>query len=154
MTPGVVTGCHHGGITVTSLEASLRFYCDTLGLEVASRRHITESYVLEFTGAPATGLFSVFLAIPGTDTQIELLEYEGADRHPAASPPSDPANVHVCLLVDDLEAVHARLVAAGYRGQSPAPVPIPVGPNAGGKLLYAVDPDGAYVELLELPPGR
>lgn len=138
-------------MTVSSLDASLPFYRDVLGLRVETRRRITERYVFTCTGVDATAVNIVFLSVPGSDAQLELLEYEGVQGRPAASQPSDPANAHFCLLVDDLEAVHDRLVAAGFTARSEGPVPIPVGPNAGGKMMYAVDPDGSHVELLERP---
>jgi len=150
----IVTGFHHAGITVTSMAVSLGFYCDVLGLEVRSTRRITEGYVFEFTGVEASAVDVVFLAVPGSEAQVELLEYHGVDRQPASSQPSDPGNAHVCLLVDDLDAIYERMVAAGFRARSQRPVPIPVGPNAGGALLYAIDPDGTFVELLQRPSDR
>src|SRR5437016_6224477 len=52
----------HTMVRVTDLDASLRFYCDALGLEVVSRRE-----------APAGRFTLVFLAAPGDPTaQIEL----------------------------------------------------------------------------------
>jgi catechol 2,3-dioxygenase-like lactoylglutathione lyase family enzyme len=136
---------------VTSLDASLSFYRDVLGLRVEATRRITDRYVFECTGVDATALNLVFLSVPGSDAQVELLEYEGVLRTPAPSAPSDPANAHFCLLVDDLAAVYGRLVAAGFTARSGGPITIPVGPNAGGKMMYAVDPDGSHVELLERP---
>lgn len=146
-----VTGAHHAGVTVTSIEASLRFYRDVLGLQVLHRRRVMEHYVLELTGMDGTAVELAFLAVPGSGVQVELVEYEGVDRRPAASRPSDPANAHFCLLVEDVDEIHRRILAAGFEARSQCPVRIPVGPNAGGKVLYAVDPDGAFVELLELP---
>jgi len=146
-----VIGFYHSGVTVSSLEVSLRFYRDVLGLPVQMSRRVTEPYVFEGTGVPASALTIAFLSVPGSDAQIELLEYEGVDRRPARSEPSDPGNAHLCLFVDDLEAMHARLVAAGFGARSAGPVDIPLGPNKGGKLLYAIDPDGTYVELLQRP---
>lgn len=146
-----VLGFHHAGVTVTDVDASLRFYRDLLGLEVVARRRISEPYVFEFTGTTAQVVDVVFLAVPGSDAQVELLAYETSDRRAAASRPSDPANAHLCLVVDDLAEIDARLRAAGFGARSDGPVDIPVGPNAGGRLLYAVDPDGAFVELLERP---
>jgi glyoxylase I family protein len=147
-----VVGFHHAGVTVTSLETSLRLYRDVLGLELQVRRRITEPYVFEFTGVDAVAVSVAFLSVPGSDAQVELLEYEGVRRTSAASSPCDPANAHLCLLVEDLSALFERLVGAGFHARSKAPVEIPVGPNAGGKLLYAVDPDGVFIELLEAPP--
>lgn len=146
-----VSGFHHSGVTVTNLEVSLAFYRDVLGLELRTQRRVTEPYVFECTGVQATALNLAFLGIPGSDAQVELLEYEGVEWVPAASRPSDPGNVHLCLIVDDLNSLHARLVEAGFGARSAAPIDITVGPNTGGKMLYAIDPDGSFVELFEPP---
>jgi hypothetical protein len=45
--------------------------------------------------------------------------------------------------------VYERLVGRGFGALSPRAVPIGVGPLAGGKCAYLIDPDGIRVELLE-----
>lgn len=146
-----LTGYHHTGITVTDLTAALTFYRDVLGLQVVTERRIDEDYAREFIGVQSDAVNVAFLELPGTGALIELLEYEDPERRPAGSRPPDPGNVHICLVVDDLDALFSRLKAAGFGAQSPAPVAIPVGPNAGGKILYAIGPDGVFVELLQRP---
>jgi catechol 2,3-dioxygenase-like lactoylglutathione lyase family enzyme len=146
-----VTGFFHTAVVVSDLEASLRFYRDILGFGVVSTRRIDAPYIFEMVGTQAAAITVAFLAIPGSDAQLELLDYEGADQKEHDASPTDPGIGHFCVLVDDLEELFGRLVAAGFAARSPAPVPVPVGPNAGGKLLYALDPDGHCIELLERP---
>ena len=55
------------------------------------------------------------------------------------------------MACDDLDAMLARLVAAGGRPVSD-PVPVDTGANAGGRAVYVRDPDGHTVELFT-PPG-
>jgi len=61
-------------------------------------------------------------------------------------PSRDPLRVMVNLAVDDIEAVHRRLVAAG--------VPFTRSPEReawGGRVATFVDPDGNTLQLMQLP---
>ena len=55
----------------------------------------------------------------------------------------DHGITHLCLEVDDIEAEHTRLSAAGMRFHH-APVQ-----NDGAKMTYGRDPDGNVIELIE-----
>ncbi len=52
---------------------------------------------------------------------------------PAASRPCDPGGGHLCLYVDDVAAVWARLVALGFPARSTDVVDITAGPNTGAR---------------------
>ena len=95
---------------------------------------------------------AVYLRIPGGGF-VELLEYVGAERLPAASRPCDYGAGHLCLYVDDVEALHARLVGLGFAARSPNVVDITAGPNQGARSCYMADPDGYAVELFQKRPG-
>jgi catechol 2,3-dioxygenase-like lactoylglutathione lyase family enzyme len=145
-----IMGLMHGGITVSDMEASLAFYRDGLGLPVATDTVRVANYTHQALALPFTDIRLVLLAIPGTpDGFIELLEYRGAERLPAASRPCDPASGHLCLQVRDLAAAHARLTGLGYRSRSNAVVEVDAGPNTGGRIVYLADPDGYWIELVE-----
>lgn len=153
MSGGKVFGVHHAGITVGDMDASLRFYRDGLGLEVTLDAERDAPYLHETLAVPFRALRYVLLRVPGTEggAIVELLEYMDAERFPAAARPSDPGSGHLCLQVEDAEALHARLIAMGYRSRSERVVPITAGANAGGRIVYVADPDGYWVELLERP---
>ncbi len=110
-----VTGFFHGGITVSDMDRSLAFYREGLGLEQAFDRILDGPYLPVVLGLEFTHIRAVYLHIPGGGF-VELLEYVGIERLPAASRPCDYGGGHLCLYVDDVEAMHARLVGLGYRG--------------------------------------
>jgi lactoylglutathione lyase len=70
-----ITKGHHTGFTVSSLERSLAFYRDLLGLEVVFRWNPQAPYLGELVGYPDVDLHAAILRIPGSDTFLELLEY-------------------------------------------------------------------------------
>jgi lactoylglutathione lyase len=146
-----VTGFFHAGVTVSDMDESLRFYRDVLGLELLSDG---------FTGGPSAATIwglepgkvrIVFLGVPGSDTVIELFDFSEVERHPASARPPDFGAGHMCLYVDDADAVHARAVQAGFRGRADHVVEITQGAHRGAKAVYLKDPDGYHVELYEKP---
>jgi lactoylglutathione lyase len=63
---------------------------------------------------------------------------------------------HAGITVSDLDrslALYEELRGRGVRFRSDGPVEMTAGANAGGKSLYALDPDGSICELHERPPG-
>ena len=149
-----VTGFFHGGITVATWTARSRFYRD--GSRASSRPSTGSSmrpYLPVVLGLEFTHIRAVYLHIPGGGF-VELLEYVGIERMSAASRPCDYGAGHLCLYVDDVEAMHARLVGAGLRG------PLRGGRRHHGRArtpahasCYMADPDGYAVELFQKRPG-
>ena len=100
----------------------------------------------------ASSLDIAMLRVPGSDLDVELLEYRGCETTPGAAEPSSPGTGHFCLFVREIESLHADLAARGVRFRSSGPVEMSGGPNRGGKSLYSLDPDGYVVEFHEPPP--
>lgn len=94
----------------------------------------------------------VYLGIPGGGF-VELLEYVGIETMPAASRPCDPGGGHLCLYVDDVEAMYGRLRRLGSSSLSDGVVDIVSGPNHGARSVYLLDQDGYAVELFQRVPG-
>lgn len=155
-----VTGFWHGGITVSDTAASHRFYVDLLGLRLVADRTTDDPALLRVVGVPATAIRVSMLAIPGSPSYVELVEYLGLPGRAASVTVADglagfsvstPGTGHLCFYTDDLHGLWARLRAAGVTAISPGPVDcssrIP-----GTWCLYVRDPDGYPVELFEGPP--
>lgn len=145
---GRVTGFWHAGVTVKDMAEALRFYRDGLGLEIADRYEIGGGYAGPIVGLEPESMLVVFLEVPGSDAKIELFEYRGIERHPASARPCDYGAGHLCLFVDDLEVIHARLLDAGFSARGPV-IHIGRGPRSGAKVVYTIDPDGYHVELYQ-----
>lgn len=142
----MITAFHHFALTVADVESSTAFYRE-LGFDVVADRELRGGYVEEMTGVPGADVRVVFMS--GFGHNLELLEY----RHPRGRPRSgaspDVGTAHLCLLTDDLGAEIGRLRAAGVAFRTPAAVTLTSGPNQGARGIYAEDPDGNAVELVE-----
>lgn len=124
----------HTMVRVSDVAASLRFYCDALGLEVLRKNDVP------------SGRFSLyFLAAPGQpEAQVELTHnwdeagYTGGRNFG-----------HLAYAVDDIYATCARLQAHGVTINRPP---------RDGRMAFVRSPDGISVELLQaggaLPPAE
>jgi lactoylglutathione lyase len=118
----------HTMVRVSDLDASLKFYCDALGLrELRRSEHEAGRFTL------------VFLAAPGNDdAQVELTHnwdeagYTGGRNFG-----------HLAYAVDDIYAACEKLQAHGVTINRPP---------RDGRMAFVRSPDGISVELLQAGP--
>jgi lactoylglutathione lyase len=145
---GSIEGVSHFGIQVASLERSIAFYRDLLGLEMIAHWVRDQPYIQDLVGYPGVELQVAVFRFPNSGSFLEVLEYRNVEKHAVDTSTANPGTAHFCLYVPDLDALHERLLAAGVEFVSGIKSPT-VGPNQGAKAIYMVDPDGIRVELLE-----
>lgn len=139
----------HVGLQVADLERSVAYYRDVIGLEVVERLVRDDAYLKVVTGYPEVTLDIALLREPASGVLLELLQYLGTHGSPVDAATANPGTAHVCFQVDDVEAIHARAIAAGHRSVNP-PVEPTAGRWTGGRSVYLIDPDGIRVELVQL----
>ncbi len=135
-------------MTVADLDRSLAFWQGLLGTPARWRGVLNAPYLGTVTGYPGVRLDASVLDLPG-GVRLELLRY--LDQREAANDPATarPGNVHLCLLVEDLDDAWARAVALGAQPVSPGPVAITAGPKQGAHTGYLRTPDGVTLELFQ-----
>jgi lactoylglutathione lyase len=118
----------HANVRVRDIDASLRFYA-ALGFERRGRLQLDRAY-------------NLYLGLPGDGDLLELRVNE--DR----VEPYDLGDGygHVALAVGDLDAMLARLAAAGIAPERP---PYHPGGRTEVRICFVVDPDGYRVELID-----
>ena len=123
----------HTMVRVSDLDASLRFYCDLLGLKETRRKDV-----------PAGRFTLVFLAAPeNPDVEIELTyNWDEADYSQGCRNFG-----HLAFRVEDIYALCQRLMDAGVTINRPP---------RDGHMAFVKSPDGISIELLQkgdpLPP--
>ena len=127
-----ITGIGHVALKVYDLEKSLEFYRDKLGFpEMMRMDH------------PNGGIWLVYLRI--TDDQfIEI--FPGAEN-PRSPGWNGNAITHVCLTVDDLDAVVDRVEKAGIKLLLEKKIA-----GDGNRQAWIEDPDGNRIEFMQLNP--
>ncbi len=118
----------HTMVRVTDIDASLRFYCDALGLKEVTRKEIPQ------------GRFTlVFLAAPGDESaQVELTYNWDPQPYPGGRNFG-----HLAYEVDDIYAACQRLMDHGVTINRPP---------RDGKMAFVRSPDDISVELLQKGP--
>lgn len=143
-----MTALAHTGFTVRDLARSLAFYRDVLGMEVVFEQEKRGGYLSAIVGYPDAHVRMAHLRFPGDEHRVELFEYVEPEPQGAAGEPRDVGITHICLAVDDIDAVLGRVMSAGGRAFS-SPVLVDTGANAGGRGVYVRDPDGIILELFQ-----
>lgn len=143
---------NHVGITVKNLERSVAFYRDMFDLEpgmvyqAAAGPELQQSLRLpEHTQRIAL--------IPIDDVVIELIEFTPTRRSDFDGRQDDTGYAYISFEVDDLEALYQRLSAKGVEFTSPPRVAPDIQPVTGSKFVFAKDPDGKTIELVQMGPG-
>ena len=118
----------HTMVRVTDLDASLRFYCDALGLHEVRRHDFPQGrYTL------------VFLAAPGDEqAQVELTHNWDPEEYGIGR-----AFGHLAYQVDDIYAACRRLQESGVTINRPP---------RDGRMAFVRSPDDISVELLQKGP--
>jgi diaminopimelate decarboxylase len=139
----------HTGVTVGDLDRSLRFYRDLLGLPVRAQGEDGGPHLAAITGLEGARVRFADLDAGG-GRLVELLQYLTPVAAPAPAPPNAAGSGHLGIQVADVAAAAERLRGAGVTIRSRGPVAIEDdGDWAGVTCLYATDPDGFTVELIE-----
>ncbi len=137
----------HIGLCVSDLEASLRFYTEGLGFEVAEGFDVGDECAHTLEVDEGVVLKSQMIQKDGM--KIELLGW--TSPQPFGTPSTSRGQMgitHLSFNVVDLPAVEADLVALGATVVESTRTRLPF---EGGHmdLLFLADPDGTRVELME-----
>jgi len=128
-----ILGTDHIGIAVKNINQSMDFYKRGLGLELGGIEEI-----------PDRNLRVGFINV-GT-TKIELIESTSGDSAIAKYiAKKDEGIHHICLLVDDIKAVLAKMKAEGFKLIDNEPRE-----GAEGSMVAFVHPKAANGVLIEL----
>jgi lactoylglutathione lyase len=151
-----VRSIFHVGFVVKDLDASIRFYTEGLGLRLRLRQIQDNDYTRCLVGYKDARLRIAQFQLPEGDAPpsghvLELIEYEVPKGGPSDPERNTLGAGHLAFLVDDIDAMTARLAALGATPLS-EPNDITAGINKGGKAVYLHDPDGATLELLQPAP--
>jgi catechol 2,3-dioxygenase-like lactoylglutathione lyase family enzyme len=150
MASALIRSVGHTGITVSNLGRAIAFYRDVLGLPVSETVRASGPLFEKITGVPGADLKVCFVRAPGLI--IELLQYVNPPGKPSMLRQCDPGAFHLAIKVQNIEEVVAASSKAGFKAFGDIQT-IPEGPVKGMRVVYARDPDGVVLEIIEEPPG-
>lgn len=145
----MMKGLVHSGMTVSSLEKSIEFYRDILGLELVKVEPPRDSRS-EMLGVENATVHIAVMRMAGTNESIELIEFKSpTPPNSYAAPVNSIGQVHLAFRVDDIEASIKELKGKGVAFVSDSHEEIVDGPLKGWKWIYFKDPDGTNLELIQ-----
>ena len=133
----MLLGLEHIGMTCRDLDRTIAFYCDLLGLRLALRKGTDRGDVIFLD----TGAGMLEIACPVADI-----------TRSRDVPPHEAGMRHITFAVDDVDAMIARLAAAGvepFEGPRPAYFTEML-----KRVAFVRDPDGIIIEFVERAEGR
>ena len=156
----MISDLHHSTLFVTDLERSLRFYCETLGLEMVSR---SERWGGRFLGT-VCGMRGIdmrlniaLLRVGRHGKVFELIEVLQPKGLPTDASSRGSGIARVGFEVEDIDGTVEELSRRGVTFLSEV-ITVQVAQNAhysDGKAIKFLDPDGIVLELQQPPtPGR
>jgi catechol 2,3-dioxygenase-like lactoylglutathione lyase family enzyme len=146
--PGGVVGVGNLSHIVASLDRSVQFYRDVIGLEVdGAPRVFTGDLAMKVGNTRGAQSLFTTLKVPGSPLGVEIIEYRDIERLAAHPRVQDPGAVIVTLTVRDIDAIVARATAAGVHINTVGGAPVTV--PGGTRVIVLRDPDGFFVGLVQ-----
>jgi predicted enzyme related to lactoylglutathione lyase len=146
--PGLITGVGNFSHIVASLDRSIQFYRDVIGLELqGAPRVFSGTEAMKVGNTPGAQSLFASLKVPGSEMGVEVIEYKDIDRRPAQPRFQDPGAANLILTVRDLDAIVARIKKASAHINSAGGVPATI--PGGSRVIFVQDPDGFFVELVQ-----
>lgn len=145
----IIKNFRHVGLVVRDIERSLRFYQNFFGLTIARQDTETGDFISRLTGVQGAAVQWIKLNIPGGGL-LELIQHLSnpdleTTREATLCPTNRLGCSHPAFTVTNLDALYEKLTNNGYSCISP-PLDSPDGKV---KVLFAYDPDGILLELVE-----
>ncbi|MFA7585435.1 MAG: VOC family protein [Novosphingobium sp.] len=151
-------GIHHVSISVPDIAVARRFYIDLLGGQELSTAEWEpgNAWIDAIVGLEGSSAKSFIARLK--NIHLEVFEYITPK-----SPPQDPARpvnrngyTHIAFQVDDIQAMHDKMVAAGLTFHTPPDMSVITiddqGRKRGHAATYGRDFFGNIFEIMEIHP--
>ncbi|MFZ7110922.1 MAG: VOC family protein [Desulfatiglandales bacterium] len=141
----------HINIVVSDLQEAKDFF-SLFGFQENDSSDLSGEWISAVVGLKDVRARYVALSLPGSSTNLELIEYEspGSQSDPHTGKANQIGLRHLAFEVEDIDQEVQRLTEAGVAFMSP----VKTYPKTGKRLVYFHGPDGILMELAEYPKAR
>ena len=147
--PSYYTGAD-AGFAVEALDKTVHFYQDLLGFNADTSDWLASKDQLNAYGIRSGQYRTSTLHMPGSNVAIRLVEFKRVDRKPLQKKITDPNSLVLRMRVQGIDALAAKLKAAGTKIVSVSGEPYT---NGRTRWFMIEGPDNVFVQLTEAPPG-
>ena len=147
-----VTSLFHVGVAVSDIKKSIQILEDNFGFKTTSHRVIEHEYIGNLIGVNNVRAEIAMLDM-GNGDLLELIHWAGEAK--PLSPNTDgnlssPRIHHICVYVDNADEWHLKLSKVSeIELISKEPVVVPLGPNKGSKVFFALVLGEIYFEIFQ-----
>ncbi len=144
----MLRGLHRTVVSTPDLDRALHFYRDLIGLKVLTKGSWEAGWQSADAVSNSEGTAARWVMLSAGNSNLEIVHYETPRPRPQGSDRSvhDHGISRICFEVTELHVMYRRLLNAGVRFDSE-----PQDQGDFGTAVYARDPDGNVVELVEYP---
>lgn len=135
----------HIGIVISDIKKAIHFYRDILGLKIKRKMLETGKYINDILALKKVRVKTVKMS-DNNGNLIELLYYESHPRKPLKRDVCDIGYSHISFTVENLASEYRRLKEKGVKFNAPPQRT----PDGYARVVYCNDPDGNFIELVEV----
>ena len=139
----------HTGFVVKDIDKSANFYTEVLGMRMGVRFVRQGAFVEQVLAFPGAHIDRAMLD-KGEGHKLELVQY----LSPASGTPqvnrNDLGAAHLAFFVEDLDRFYAETSEKGLRFNNPPSSQLNDQGKVSIKACYAQDPDGNWLEFVEV----
>ncbi|MGO4591799.1 VOC family protein [Paenarthrobacter sp. 2TAF44] len=144
--PPLALAIAHVGLTVSSLDKALAFWCGVLGCQLVVRKDLGSGPAIDNIVGVQDAAIEIAVVVLPDGGRIELLEYRSPHGGRVSELNSnDIGSSHLALRVQDLDATLLQVESAGWMRLG-APQSLPV-----GRVVYVRGPEGHTIEFMQPP---
>ena len=139
----------HTGFVVKDIEQSIKFYSDVLGMRIAGRTEREGEFVEQVLAFPGAHIKGGFVDM-GEGHQLELIQYLSPASGENNLNRNDLGASHLAFFVEDLDKFYQETSQKGIKYNNPPASMFDEGGKLSRKAAYAQDPDGNWLEFVEI----
>jgi|TARA_Y100000031_G_scaffold75834_1_gene83527 catechol 2,3-dioxygenase-like lactoylglutathione lyase family enzyme len=137
---------NHINVVVSDLDEARSFFIQ-LGFTVGDESELSGEWISSIVGLPNVVARYATLKLPGTETNLELIEYTSppSERDPNMGKANQIGFRHIAFEVENIDKIVQDLQDKGIKFISS----IHTYPKTGKRLVYFCGPDGILLELAQ-----
>lgn len=140
---------YHTGFVVKDLDASAQFYSEVLGMQIGERFERQGEFVEQVLAFPGAHIDRAMLD-KREGHKLELIQYLSPPSGPGGVERNDLGAAHLAFFVEDLDRFYAETSQKGLKYNNPPAANYDGDGNVSMKACYAQDPDGNWLEFVEI----
>ena len=139
----------HTGFVVRDIDKTIDFYTNVMGLRLVGRTERTGDFACQLLGFQEAHIKGAFVEL-GDGHLLELIQYINPPVGDGHLHLNDAGASHLAFFVEDIEAFYADKSQRGLTFNSEPASLFGDDGKLLRKALYAQDPDGNWLEFVEL----